>query len=141
MTDSSLPITIPGVVTRAAREYADLEALVDERERIAFAQLADGAVRSAQALIACGVEPGDRVAIWAPNTTEWVHAALGVYAAGGVIIPLNTRFKGAEAAYIVNRARAKVLFTVTDFLDTLGIGSFALTTPKSQNAMPAAPCS
>jgi len=118
MSETSLPTTIPGVVARAAREYADLEALVDERERITFAQLADGAVRSARALITCGVEPGDRVAIWAPNTTEWVHAALGVYAAGGVIIPLNTRFKGAEAAYIVNRARAKVLFTVTDFLDT-----------------------
>jgi acyl-CoA synthetase (AMP-forming)/AMP-acid ligase II len=113
-----LPDTIPAVVARAAREYADLEALVDDRDRLTFAQLADSAVASARSLLACGVEPGDRVAIWAPNTTEWVHAALGVYAAGGVIIPLNTRFKGAEAAYIVNRARAKVLFTVTDFLDT-----------------------
>jgi acyl-CoA synthetase (AMP-forming)/AMP-acid ligase II len=113
-----LPDTIPAVVARAAREHADLEALVDDRDRLTFAQLADGAVASARSLIACGVAPGDRVAIWAPNTTEWVHAALGVYAAGGVIIPLNTRFKGAEAAYIVNRARAKVLFTVTDFLDT-----------------------
>ncbi len=113
-----LPDTIPAVVARAAREYADLEALVDDRARITFAELGDAAIRSARALITCGVEPGDRVAIWAPNTTEWVHAALGVYAAGGVIIPLNTRFKGAEAAYIINRARAKVLFSVTDFLDT-----------------------
>ena len=47
-----------------------------------------------------------------------MHAALGVYSAGGVIVPLNTRFKGAEAAYILDRARAKLLFTVTDFLDT-----------------------
>ena len=47
-----------------------------------------------------------------------MHAALGVYAAGGVIVPLNTRFKGAEAAYILDRAKAKLLFTVTDFLDT-----------------------
>ena len=38
--------------------------------------------------------------------------------AGAVLVPLNTRFKGAEAAYIINRARAKVLFSVTDFLDT-----------------------
>ena len=47
-----------------------------------------------------------------------MHAALGVYAAGGVIVPLNTRFKGAEAAYILDRSQAKLLFTVTDFLDT-----------------------
>jgi len=118
MTEAALPRTIPGVVERAAREYASIEALVDERARITFAQLADAAVTSARALIASGVEAGDRVAIWAPNTTEWVHAALGVYAAGGVIVPLNTRFKGAEAAYILDRARAKLLFTATDFLDT-----------------------
>jgi len=113
-----LPRTIPAIVERAAREYGSLEALVDERARITFAELADAAVTSARALVALGLEPGDRVAIWAPNTTEWVHAALGVYAAGGVIVPLNTRFKGAEAAYILDRARAKLLFTVTDFLDT-----------------------
>src|SRR5262249_25615713 len=54
----------------------------------------------------------------APNTTEWVVAALGVYAAGAIVVPLNTRFKGSEAAYILDRSRAKLLFTVTDFLDT-----------------------
>src|SRR5882762_9237558 len=118
MSKDALPQTIPGVVARAAEEYASLEALVDERERLTFAQLADGATRTARALIAAGIEAGDRVAIWAPNTTEWVLAALGVYAAGAVIVPLNTRFKGTEAAYILDRARAKLLFTVTDFLDT-----------------------
>ena len=118
MPQDLLPQTIPAIVERAAREYASLEALVDERDRITFPQLADAAVTVARALISSGVEPGDRVAIWAPNTTEWVQAALGVYAAGAVIVPLNTRFKGAEAAYIIDRARAKLLFTVTDFLDT-----------------------
>jgi acyl-CoA synthetase (AMP-forming)/AMP-acid ligase II len=118
MAQSALPRTIPGVVARAAHDYGSIEALVDERARITFAQLADATVTSARALIASGVEPGDRVAIWAPNTTEWVLAALGVYAAGAVIVPLNTRFKGAEASYILNRSRAKALFTVTDFLDT-----------------------
>jgi acyl-CoA synthetase (AMP-forming)/AMP-acid ligase II len=122
MPTDALPSTIPAIVERAAREFADIEALVDERDRITFAQLADAAVVSARALIASGVQAGDRVAIWAPNTTEWVHAALGVYAAGGVIVPLNTRFKGAEAAYVINRARAKVLFSVTDFLDTDYLG-------------------
>jgi acyl-CoA synthetase (AMP-forming)/AMP-acid ligase II len=118
MSESVVPRTIPGVVERAAREYSAIEALVDERARITFAELADAAVTAARALVASGMAPGDRVAIWAPNTTEWVHAALGVYAAGGVIVPLNTRFKGAEASYILGRARAKLLFTVTDFLET-----------------------
>ena len=64
------------------------------------------------------MQPGDRVAIWAPNTTEWVIAALAIYSAGAVLVPLNTRFKGAEAAYILDRADVRLLFTVTDFLAT-----------------------
>jgi acyl-CoA synthetase (AMP-forming)/AMP-acid ligase II len=117
MADEELPQTIPGIVTRAASRFGTREALVDERARLTFAQLADSAGQSARALIASGIRPGDRVAIWAPNCTEWVIAALGIFAAGAVLVPLNTRFKGAEARYVLDRADAKVLFTVTDFLD------------------------
>jgi len=117
MTDDQLPSTIPGLVARAAALFAEREALVDERERLTFAQLSAQAERAARALVASGIEPGDRVAIWAPNCTEWVIAALGISAAGAVIVPPNTRFKGAEARYLLERADVKLLFTVTDFLD------------------------
>jgi HIP---CoA ligase len=118
MTDDQLPSTIPGLVARAAASFAAREALVDERTRCTFAQLADQVGVAGRALVASGIEPGDRVAIWAPNCTEWVIAALGISAAGGVIVPPNTRFKGAEARYVLERADVKMLFTVTDFLDT-----------------------
>jgi acyl-CoA synthetase (AMP-forming)/AMP-acid ligase II len=85
---------------------------------MSFTELAAAANRAARALIASGIEPGDRVSIWAPNTTEWAIAALGIYRAGAVLVPLNTRFKAAEAAYILERADVKLLFTVTDFLAT-----------------------
>ena len=117
MSDDQLPSTIPGLVTRAAVSYAAREALVDERERLTFAQLAERANQAGRALVASGIEPGDRVAIWAPNCTEWVIAALGISAAGAVIVPPNTRFKGGEARYVLERADVKLLFTVTDFLD------------------------
>jgi acyl-CoA synthetase (AMP-forming)/AMP-acid ligase II len=117
MTDQ-LPSTIPGLVTRAAASFPGNEALVDERSRITFAQLAEHADRAARALIASGIERGDRVAIWAPNCSEWAIAALGIFAAGAVLVPLNTRFKGGEARYVLERADVKLLFTVTDFLDT-----------------------
>src|SRR5438445_186491 len=118
VTDDQLPSTIPGLVSRAAASFAAREALVDERARITFEELAGQVERAAHALIASGIAPGDRVAIWAPNCSEWAIAALGIFTAGGVVVPLNTRFKGGEARYVLERADAKMLFTVTDFLDT-----------------------
>ncbi len=64
-----------------------------------------------------GIEPGDRVAIWAPNSRHWIVTALGLQAAGATLVPINTRFKGAEAAPLLARTKAKALFTVTGFLD------------------------
>jgi acyl-CoA synthetase (AMP-forming)/AMP-acid ligase II len=115
---SELPRTIPEVLARAAERFAEREALVDGDTRLTFADLADAADESTRALMASGVEPGDRVAIWAPNCGEWVLAALAVHRAGAAIVPVNTRFKAPEAAYILERSGARVLFTVTDFLDT-----------------------
>ena len=65
-----------------------------------------------------GIEPGDRVAIWAFNSAEWIVAVLGIFQAGAVLVPVNTRFKGVEAADILARSRARALVTVTDFLGT-----------------------
>jgi HIP---CoA ligase len=110
--------TIPELVDDAAARFGDAEAVVDGEVSLSFVELA-GVVRStARALMASGIEAGDRVAIWAPNIWEWVPAALGTHAAGAVLVPINTRFKGREAAYVLERSGAKVLFTVTDFLDT-----------------------
>jgi acyl-CoA synthetase (AMP-forming)/AMP-acid ligase II len=75
-------------------------------------------VRSTRAVMAAGLQPGDRAAIWAPNIHQWIEAALGILGAGGVLVPINTRFKGAEAAFVLGTSRARMLFTVTDFLDT-----------------------
>src|SRR5262249_15653496 len=56
--------------------------------------------------------------VWAPNTSGWVFAAVGLQMAGGVLVPLNTRFKGSEAAYILRKSRARILVTVEEFLGT-----------------------
>ena len=69
-------------------------------------------------MIASGVQPGDRVAIWAPNSWEWLVTALGCQSVGGVVTPLNTRFKGNEAGDAIGIVQATRLFTVTDFLGT-----------------------
>ena len=110
--------TIPAMVRDAAERFGDTEAVVDGDRRVGFAELSKLVSGGAQALVASGIEPGDRVAVWAPNSLEWIVAALAVTTAGAVLVPVNTRFRGAEAAYVLGRSRARVLFTVRGFLDT-----------------------
>ncbi|HET6951658.1 MAG TPA: FadD3 family acyl-CoA ligase [Acidimicrobiales bacterium] len=110
--------TIPAVVERAAARWGDREGLVDGERRLSFGDLAAAADRAARAYVAAGIEPGDRVALWAPNMGDWVIAALGAFRAGAVVVTVNTRFKGAEAAHVIRTAGARLLVTVTDFLGT-----------------------
>jgi HIP---CoA ligase len=110
--------TIPAMVRDAAHRFGDADAVVDGDRRVGFAELSDLVSGAARALVAAGLEPGDRAAVWAPNSLEWIIAAFGVTTAGGVLVPVNTRFRGVEAAYVLGRSRARVLFTVRGFLDT-----------------------
>jgi HIP---CoA ligase len=73
-------------------------------------------------MIAAGVEPGDRVAIWAPNGAGWIVTALGAHSAGAAIVPINTRWKGAEAAYVLAASKAVVLVTTDGFLGSDPVG-------------------
>jgi len=112
--------TTPRLLHSSAERFSAREAIVDvsDGRTISFAGLATSAHDAARAFMALGIERGDRIAIWAPNVWEWIVAALGLHSAGGVLVPLNTRFKGREAAYILGKSRAKALVTITGFLDT-----------------------
>jgi acyl-CoA synthetase (AMP-forming)/AMP-acid ligase II len=110
--------TIPAMLRDGARRHPDAEAVVVGDRRVTAADLLDEVTGVARALVATGVGSGQRVAIWAPNSIEWIVAALAITSVGGVLVPVNTRFKGAEAAYVLARSDARVLFTVRGFLDT-----------------------
>jgi acyl-CoA synthetase (AMP-forming)/AMP-acid ligase II len=109
-------VSIPNAARIAARRFPGAEALVDAGQRWTFADLEQAMLASVRSVLALGVRPGDRVALWAPNSARWVIAALGILGAGAVLVPVNTRFKGREAAYILNKSEACALFVVTDFL-------------------------
>ena len=117
--------TVPRLVEDAAVRHATLEALVEGDVRLTFAELASEVDRYARGFVAAGVDAGDRVAMWAPNCAEWMLAALGALRAGAVLVPLNTRFKGAEAAYILARR-------VRPCSSPCGV-SWASTTPHSSS--------
>jgi HIP---CoA ligase len=114
--------SIPELVRAAAEGFGAREAVADGPLRMTFEQLADAVSDAARATIAAGIEPGDRVGIWAPNIAEWIVGALGAVSSGAILVPINTRFKGREAAYVLDKSRARMLLTVTGFLDTDYIG-------------------
>ncbi|MGW2817805.1 FadD3 family acyl-CoA ligase [Streptomyces sp. NPDC001415] len=128
--------TIAKLVRGAASRYGEREAVVEGRSRISYAELGDRVERAAAACMAAGVEPGDRVAVWAPNTSDWVVSALGAVTAGAVLVPLNTRFKGAEAAYVLESSRAKILFVTGTFLGTSYVASLRRATAEGPGPGP-----
>ncbi len=121
--------TVPRLLGDVAERIPEADALVDPAAGIrwSFAELATRAEQLTRALMGRGVARGDRVAIWAPNSASWAVAALGTLGAGAVLVPLNTRFKGAEAAYILRTAGVRTLCTVRGFL---GIDYPALLAPE-----------
>ncbi len=92
---------------------------------LTYRELGERIDAAARALVASGVEPGDGVAVWAPNCWEWVVVGLAVSRAGAVLVPVNTRFKGAEAAYVLEKASVSLVFVVDGFLGTDYSGALA----------------
>lgn len=115
-SDPATAQTLPELVALAAARYGDRPAITDRDVRLSFGELNAARVQSARAFIAAGIEKGDRIAVWAPNVHQWILAAIGAQSIGAVLVPLNTRLKGSEAAYILNASGARLLFTVAEFL-------------------------
>ncbi len=128
---TSDPRTVPAALDRFARRLPDHPALVTDERTFTAATLRDEVHRAAAALIELGVRPGDRVAIWSPNTWHWVVACLAIHHAGAAMVPLNTRYTAEEAADILARTDAPVLFAMGEFLGADRVANL------NRNALPA----
>ncbi|WP_333618108.1 FadD3 family acyl-CoA ligase [Dietzia sp.] len=130
--------TTPQALRRAAGLWPAAEALADVQAGIrpgdggeshgvrwTWAELAEQVRDFAAALVAGGVEPGDRVLVWSPNSWHWVVAALGIQYAGGVLVPANTRYTGAEALELIDRTAAPFAVIAGEFLGVERIGQLA----------------
>jgi HIP---CoA ligase len=113
---SGRPQTLPALLEQSARRHAERTAVIDGGTRLIYTELAELVERAQRSLMAAGIEPGDRVCVWSPNTHHWIVAALAVHASGASLVTLNTRFTGAEALDILERTSARVLFLPDGFL-------------------------
>ncbi|WP_431238590.1 3-((3aS,4S,7aS)-7a-methyl-1,5-dioxo-octahydro-1H-inden-4-yl)propanoate--CoA ligase FadD3 [Mycolicibacterium aichiense] len=119
---TSAPRTTPAVLDRMALDFADHDALVTDDRSFTFAELREEVRRAAAAIIGLGVQPGDKIAIWSPNTWHWVIACLATQYAGAVMVPLNTRYTADEAADILARTHTPLLFGMGRFLGADRVG-------------------
>jgi acyl-CoA synthetase (AMP-forming)/AMP-acid ligase II len=115
------PRTIPAALRAAAAAHGDRPAYVEHgahgRTELSFAGLLDRVREVARGYVARGLRPGDRVVVWAPNSIDWVVAALAVSYAGGTLVPANSRYTGHEVAALVARTDARVVVLADGFLD------------------------
>jgi HIP---CoA ligase len=131
------PDTIPAVVQAAAERFGDAIAIAQPGGPvISYSGLRERVREVSRALIASGIEHGDRVALWSPNSYHWVVAALGALSAGATLVPVNTRFTGTEALDVIGRSRARALLVTGPFLGADRIGRLAAAAEQTRQDLP-----
>lgn len=112
-----LGITIGTALREAAERYGANEALVSlfQGQRFTYADLDREADRVACALLAMGVKPGDRVAIWSANRAEWLIAHHGAVRIGAIVVTVNPALRKDEALYVFRDSGAKIVFASREF--------------------------
>src|SRR4030095_8718241 len=101
--------TLGSLPERAARRWGAREALYFKGRRWSFAELSEGVDRLARGLIALGVRPGEKVALWMVNRPEFIEAMFAVMKIGAVLVPINTRLRTEDTAYILGQSDSAVL--------------------------------
>ena len=115
MAASSDFLTVPSLLESLVGRFKDKVAIQEGDLSLSYLDLSQEVQKAAKSFIQLGLNKGDKAAIWAPNISEWIVAALGLEVIGCVLVPLNTRMKGSEAADIINRSQSKVVLSVAEF--------------------------
>jgi fatty-acyl-CoA synthase len=98
--------TIGLLPQRAARRWGAREALAFQGRRWTFAELDARVDAAAKGLLQLGIGPGDKVALWVVNRPEWIDAMFAVMKIGAILVPVNTRFRTADMAYVLSQSDA-----------------------------------
>ncbi|MGC8493207.1 MAG: class I adenylate-forming enzyme family protein [Syntrophobacteraceae bacterium] len=103
----------------SASIFPDRPAVSSSEGQITYAMLEAKASRVATALISMGVEPGDHIGLWAPNSADWIAFYFGVLKAGAIAVTLSWALSPRELALLLGHSRPKILFTHASKLDAV----------------------
>jgi fatty-acyl-CoA synthase len=111
-------VTVGALLSSVAATLPDEEALVychPERRRWTFRTLNDDARLIARGLLAVGVKPGDRVAVWATNVPEWIILQFALAKIGAILVTVNTALRAHEIEYLLHQSESSTLVTIRGF--------------------------
>jgi fatty-acyl-CoA synthase len=111
------PGTLCDLLNDLVEQCGNSTALIEGRQTLTFAQLEDRSARLASSLARMGVGPGDKAAVWLPNTFAWVELGFALARLGAVAVAINTRFRAHEVQDILARSGARVLVLWPGFKD------------------------
>ena len=132
---SSVPLlgeTIGAFFDGAAARWAERDALVVPRHgvRWTYAELHRRVDALAAGLVALGLEPGDRIGIWSPNTAEWVVTQFATAKAGLVLVTINPAYRLTELEYALNKVGCSALITAHAFKSSDYVGMLRTLAPE-----------
>ncbi len=109
--------TIGANLERTVGRFSDAEAVVSRHQgiRLTYAELNEQADRLARALMAIGLEPGDRLGIWSPNCVEWVVLQFATAKAGVILVNINPAYRTSELEYALRQSGCRVLVAASEF--------------------------
>jgi fatty-acyl-CoA synthase len=117
-------LTVGALLDEAVEQWPEREAIVFSAyedigiaARWSFAELAARARRAGRALIAAGIEPGERIGIWATNIPEWLELQFGAAYAGAVVVPLNPLYRTTEVEFVLGKSKAAACFVLPENRD------------------------
>ena len=102
-----VPLLVTDFLRRATKLYADSEAVVDGDQRFSWREFGERVNQQANALLAMGVGKGDRVAIIAPNSHQFLETFYATASIGAIIVPVNYRLIPSDFEYILQHSTAR----------------------------------
>ena len=109
--------TIGAALRATAAAHPEREAVVSREQslRLTYAELDAAVDRLAAGLLGRGLEPGDRVGVWAPNRVEWMLVQYATARIGVILVNVNPAYRTHELAFVLEQSGVRLLFSAPDF--------------------------
>jgi len=128
--------TFIDVFDEAAEKYSDRTAIIFKGDGLTYKELWHQVNKLSKGLVKLGIKKGDHISIWLPNSLEWVICKFAIIKAGGVMIPVNTRYRSREVEYILKQSDTTTLFMTDSFLHTDYLAMIREVIPEIDHSKP-----